>query len=268
MLRLIAKLHGIEPEETPDYGLDVPKLAKGTAVFGVLSSAIVIAHVVGFISTGMFLTLRSLTDLPLGELIMLTALSVLGILALLVSGFIFWSSKRGKFHMRDRVMAGLKLRGDEQVLDVGCGNGLLLIGAAQKLTTGTAVGVDIFAENLESHNSRDSVLHNARLAGVANRVEVHHADARELPFEDGRFDVVTSSLMLHHLNNADQKTAVRQMLRVLKPGGKLVIVEVAFAGRLQKLMARLGGTAVNRVPLGLPVYKQIVAIKKLNPEKP
>lgn len=73
MFRLIAKLHGIQPEETPDYGLpryglDVPKLAKGTAVFGVLSSAIVIFHVVGLISTGTFLTSRSLTDLPLGEL--------------------------------------------------------------------------------------------------------------------------------------------------------------------------------------------------------
>ncbi|MCB9006276.1 MAG: hypothetical protein H6656_02650 [Ardenticatenaceae bacterium] len=65
-----------------------------------------IAHVVGFISTGMFLTLRSLTDLPLDELLVLTASSVLAILAFLVSGFIFWSSKRGKFHMRDRVMAG------------------------------------------------------------------------------------------------------------------------------------------------------------------
>ena len=261
MLRLIAKLHGIEPQETPDYGLDVPKLAKGTAVFGVLSSAVVIAHVVGFISTGMFLTLRSLTDLPLDELLVLTASSVLAILAFLVSGFIFWSSKRGKFHMRDRVIAGLKLRGDEQVLDVGCGNGLLLIGAAQKLTTGTAVGVDIFDENLESHNSRDSVLHNARLSGVANRVEVHNADACELPFEDASFDVVTSSLMLHHLNKADQKTAVQQMLRVLKPGGKLVLVEVAFAARLQKLVGELGGTTVQRVPLGLPVYKQIVATK-------
>lgn len=259
MLRLIAKLHGIEPQETPDYGLDVPKLAKATAVFGVLSSAVVIFHVVGFLSTGMFFTLRSLTNLPLGQLIMLTVLSVLGILAFLISGFIFWSSKRGKFHMRDRVIAGLKLRGDEQVLDVGCGNGLLLIGAAQKLTTGTAVGVDIFDENLESHNSRDAVLHNAQLAGVANRVEVHHTDARELPFADGRFDVVTSSLMLHHLNSADQETAVQQMVRVLKPGGKLVIVEVAFAARLQKFVGELGGTAVKRVSLGLPVYKQIIA---------
>lgn len=261
MFRLIAQLHGIRPEETPDYGLDVPKVAKGTAIFGVLSSAIVIAHVIGFISTGMFLTLRSLTDLPLGELVMLTALSVLGILAFLVSGFIFWSSRRGKFHMRDRVIAGLALRGDEQVLDVGCGNGLLLIGAAQKLTSGTAVGVDIWDENLESHNSRDSVLHNAQLVGVTNRVEVHNADARDLPFADGRFDVVTSSLMLHHLNKADQKTAVQQMLRVLKPGGKLVIVDVAFADRLQKLLTEMGGTAVKRKPLGLPVYKQIVAIK-------
>ncbi|MCA9931744.1 MAG: class I SAM-dependent methyltransferase [Anaerolineales bacterium] len=261
MLRLITKLHGIQPEETPDYGLDVPRLAKGTAVFGILSSAVVIFHVVGFISTGMFLTLRSLTDLPPGELIMLTVLSVLGLLALLISGFIFWSSRRGKFHMRDRVIAGLNLRGDEQLLDVGCGNGLLLIGAAQKLTTGTAVGVDLWRHDLESHNNRGSVLRNAKLAGVADRIRVKDADARALPFTDGRFDVVTSSLMLHHMDKAGRETAVQQMLRVLKPGGKLVIVEVAFADQLQKLLADLGSTAVNRVPLGLPVYKQIVAIK-------
>jgi ribonucleotide reductase alpha subunit len=87
------------------------------------------------------------------------------------------------------VLDSLKLRGDETVLDVGCGRGLLLIGAAKRLTTGKAVGVDIWnAEDL-SGNRPEATLENARLERVAERVEVKDGDARRLPFADGTFDV-------------------------------------------------------------------------------
>jgi cyclopropane fatty-acyl-phospholipid synthase-like methyltransferase len=63
-----------------------------------------------------------------------------------------WDSKVGKLWARDRLLDGLELRGDETVLDVGCGRGLLLIGAAKRLTTGKAPGVDIWqAEDLSGN---------------------------------------------------------------------------------------------------------------------
>ncbi len=75
--------------------------------------------------------------------------SVVAIVWLFFAGWMIWDSKVGKLWSRDRQLDGLKLRGDELVLDVGCGRGLLLIGAAKRLTTGKAVGVDIWnAEDL------------------------------------------------------------------------------------------------------------------------
>ena len=261
MMQLIAKIHGIEPPETPDYGQDVPGLAKGSALVGLISSVIVIAHLVGLLSTSIFVALRQGTALPLGEVIFLTTLSILGIVSLSFSAFLFWSSRRGKFLMRDRVLAGLQLQGDEAVLDVGCGNGLLLIGAAQHLTTGTAVGVDIWREDIESHNSPASALHNAELAGVADCVDVQSANACDLPFGDGRFDVVLTSFMLHHMSKVDRETAVRQMARVLKPSGQLIIVELAHIQQLVSILQDYGFTTIRQPLLNLPLYKQIVATK-------
>mgnify|MGYP002713010161 CR=1 FL=1 len=261
MIQLIAKLHGIKPPEEPDYGQDVPGIAKGTAVFGLLTSGVVLFHLVGVFSAGLFVVLNEGTGLSTLQVTGLTVLSILAILSLGMSGFIFWSSRRGKLQMRDRVLAGLKLQGDEEVLDVGCGNGLLLIGAAAQLSTGTATGVDIWREDIESHNSPASVLHNAELAGVADRVQVQSADARDLPFTNGRFDIILTSFMLHHMDKAGRETAVREMARTLKAGGKLVIVEIAFSKQLVAELQNCGFTTIRQPTLNLPFYKQIVATK-------
>jgi len=77
MIKYTARLPGIEPPERPDYGQDVPRLAESTAVFGLLTSGIVIAHLVEFLSTGVFVALRSGTNLPPGEVIGLTILTVI-----------------------------------------------------------------------------------------------------------------------------------------------------------------------------------------------
>jgi ubiquinone/menaquinone biosynthesis C-methylase UbiE len=205
--------------------------------------------------------LRGGTGLSSGNVIFLTVLSILSIVFFSAAGFLVWSSRRGKLQMRDRVIAGLQLCGDEAVLDVGCGNGLLLIGAASQLTTGSATGVDIWRTDIESDVSPQSVLKNAKLAGVADRVQVESADARDLPFDNGRFDLVTTSFMLHHMNKADRETAVRQMARVLKPGGKLVIIEIAHTKQLIATLQDCGFTTIRQPSLNLPLYKQIVATK-------
>ena len=146
-----------------------------------------------------------------------------------------WDSKVGKLWARDRLLGGLALRGDETVLDVGCGRGLLLIGAAKRLTTGKAVGVDIWnAEDL-SGNRPDATLENARLEGVAERVEVKDGDARRLPFADGAFDVVVTKDALHNIyNGAERDTAVREIARVLRPGCRLFFGDVRHTGHTSR----------------------------------
>ena len=137
------------------------------------------------------------------------------------------SSKWGKVRERETYLDLLAWRGDERVLDVGCGRGLFLIGAAKRLTTGRAVGIDIWQAEDLSGNQPEATSSNARIEGVADRVEVRTADARKLPFDDASFDVVLSSAALHNIYDAgERQTAVREIARVLKVGGRVLIADV------------------------------------------
>ena len=91
---------------------------------------------------------------------------------------------RGKFAVWAELLGQLNLRGDERILDLGCGRGAVLLLAAQHLTTGRAVGVDLWRRVDQSGNSPEATRRNALAEGVADRVELHTADMRALPFED------------------------------------------------------------------------------------
>src|SRR5439155_13314827 len=99
-------------------------------------------------------------------------------------------SKVGKLRFREKLLSEIPWRGDEQVLDVGCGHGLMLIGAAKRLKTGKAIGVDLWQKEDQAGNSREATWENIALENVAERVELKDGDARQLPFADGSFDVV------------------------------------------------------------------------------
>ena len=144
----------------------------------------------------------------------------IGVVLLSLAGAQILFSKVGKFRERDRLLDSIPWRGDETVLDVGCGRGLLLVGVAKRLRTGRAVGVDIWQSKDQSGNHPEATYKNAQVEGVANRVEVKNGDARQLPFKDGTFDVVVSSLVLHNIRDAsERKKAVQEIARVLKGGG-------------------------------------------------
>src|SRR4029079_13540467 len=115
---------------------------------------------------------------------------------------------RGKFVVWAELLEQLKLRGDERILDLGCGRGAVLLMAAQHLTTGHAVGIDLWRKVDQSGNSPEATRRNAAAEGVADRVELHTGDLRALPFEDNGFDVVLSSLAVHNISGrADREKA-------------------------------------------------------------
>src|SRR2546423_3467832 len=95
------------------------------------------------------------------------------LLMLTFAGFYFHATVRGKFVAWARLLDGLELRGDERVLDLGCGRGAVLLMAAQRLTSGRAVGVDVWRRADQSGNSADATRANAAAEGVADRVELH-----------------------------------------------------------------------------------------------
>jgi ubiquinone/menaquinone biosynthesis C-methylase UbiE len=158
---------------------------------------------------------------------------------------------RGKFVVWAELLEGSGLRGDERILDLGCGRGAVLLMAAQHLTTGRAVGVDLWRTVDQSGNSPEAARRNAVAEGVADRVELHTADMTALPFEDNSFDVVLSSLAIHNISGrAGREKAISEAVRVLRPGGRLMILDIRATRQYQEQLARIGMNDVARRGLG------------------
>jgi arsenite methyltransferase len=163
----------------------------------------------------------------------------------------FHTTRRGKFIEWERILDGLSLRGDERVLDLGCGRGAVLTAVARRLRSGQAVGVDIWSTHDQSGNARSVTVRNAALEGVAERVEIATADMRALPFPDASFDVVVSSLAIHNISaKADREQAVREGFRVLQPGGRLIIADIKATSTYAATLRGLGASNVTRRRLG------------------
>ena len=110
----------------------------------------------------------------------------------------------------------------ERVLDVGCGTGTLALAAARRVgANGTVHGVDAAAEMVARAKQK------ASRGGLPAAFDV--APAQALPFPDGAFDVVLCTLVVHHLPDGARQQAVAEMRRVLRPGGRLLIVDLAQA---------------------------------------
>ncbi len=215
-------------QKRPNYGIDAPGAVRNFILGGV--AALVLAMLSYVFDWG-------LTRMA----------SVVAGAWLFFAAWMIWDSKVGKLWARDRVLDGLKLRGEETVLDVGCGRGLLLIGAAKRLTTGKAVGVDIWNVEDLSGNRPEATLENARLEGVAQRVEVKDGDARRLPFADGTFDVVVTKDALHNIYNAaERETAVCEIARVLRHGGRLFLGDVRHTGQYMQVLRECGLEDIRR----------------------
>ena len=207
----------------PDYGLDAPGDVRKSLVRG---GVLIGLGIVLYIANG---------PNPIASI----SFSV-GITFLIVGAVMIWSSRVAKPRMRDRLLDLLPWRGDEKVLDVGCGRGLLLIGAAKRLTkAGKAIGVDIWRPEDLSDNGPEATLANAKAEGVDNRIKIESADARKLPIADATIDTVLSSLAIHNLpTREDRVQALSEIVRVLKPGGRVAIFDIlhtaSYAKELQK----------------------------------
>ena len=167
------------------------------------------------------------------------SLTVALVFALSAASFL-WTTRRGKFAVWSELLDGLNLRGDEQLLDVGCGRGAVLMLAAKRLPNGCAVGVDLWSTTDQSGNSERTTLQNAELEGVRERVQLHTGDMRKLPFPDRSFDIVTSSLAIHNIpDEAGRDRAVEEIWRVTKPGGTALIADIRHTAQYARRLAAL-----------------------------
>jgi SAM-dependent methyltransferase len=147
-------------------------------------------------------------------------------LAWLVTGtWMVIGSKVLKLRLRDRLLDAVGFEGAERVLDVGCGRGLLLVGAAKRAPRGVAVGLDLWRSVDQSGNDAATTRANAAAEGVA--IELETGDMTKMPFGDSTFDVVVSSWAIHNVPTAAGRTAaLSEIARVVRPGGKIAILDI------------------------------------------
>src|SRR5579862_7183372 len=223
----------------PDYGLDAPIVVR--RMFSRGGWALVIGLAVFFINHD---------EYPEPSARLLGVLGSIGLTFIAVGAFMVWSSRVGKMRLRDKLLDSLQLKGDEKILDVGCGRGLLLIGAAKRLKSGKATGIDIWSQEDLSSNSADATKQNAKIEGVSDRVRIENGDARKLVYPDNNYDVVLSSLAIHNIpDSQEREQAIREMWPVLKPGGRILIYDIFRTGEYAKILQESGAQDVTESPM-------------------
>lgn len=208
------------------YGIDAPGAVRANIVLGVIFAVIAAA---GFA-----------WPIPAWTI---TIAALLAALCFFYAAVMLWSSLVAKKHVCARLVTALTLDGHEHVLDAGCGRGLALIACAKKLTTGKAVGVDLWAAKDLSDNNPNATLANAAAEGVADRVAVETGDITKLPYADASFDAIISITVIHNIpSRAGRDQALRELARVLKPGGRVAIFDLLHTARYAQVLRNAGLT--------------------------
>jgi ubiquinone/menaquinone biosynthesis C-methylase UbiE len=174
--------------------------------------------------------------------------------------------------LRARMLAPARLMSGESVLDVGCGTGTLALLAKRQ------VGRDALVAGIDA--SAEMVARAARKAGKARLpARFEQASADRLPFANDQFDAVLCTATMHHLPRGMRVDAVREMRRVLKPGGRVLLVDFVFGKRhtiasilhhqhglernaLKLLVQEAGLRLVDQGPVGMWDLQYVVGMRQ------
>ena len=130
-------------------------------------------------------------------------------------------------HVKTCLIEQAQISERSQVLDIGCGTGTLAIMVKRRFPSAGVYGIDADAQILGIANRK------ANTYGI--KIHLDHGYSYALPYDDNRFDRVLSSLFFHHLTRTDKERTLREIYRVLKPGGQL---HVADWGKPSSALAR------------------------------
>ncbi|MDB4914443.1 MAG: Methyltransferase type 11 [Gemmatimonadetes bacterium] len=234
-----------------NYGVDAPGVIRTMALLAVILVGLGLL-LQGFASEGSGAAHAGVIVLwPAGSFVV-TALLMLA------------SSRFGKLRARDRLLNRLALSGHETVLDIGCGHGLMLIGAAKRLPRGKAIGIDLWSQTDQHANSPEATLANAAAEGVSANVDVRNGDMRKLPLETSSVDVVVSSLAIHNVPTAAERAiAMREITRVVRAGGRVALLDIAHVSEYARELQRGGWTIEHSgiTPWIFPPTRELVARK-------
>jgi arsenite methyltransferase len=169
---------------------------------------------------------------------------------LVTIGIYVHTTRRGKFLVWAEILDGLRLRGNERVLDAGCGRGAVLTMVAKLLPCGRAVGIDLWTAD-QSGNSTEAAERNLVAEGVRERCKVVTGDMRSMPFPDASFDIIVSSLAIHNIRDpAGRSRVIDEIARTLAPGGRVAIADLASTRAYARRLEALGFIDVTRRRLG------------------
>jgi arsenite methyltransferase len=228
--------------DNPDYGLDAPAVVRNLLLVTVAGAIALLTRLVGLWNERSLIAALGYPLMFAGLACFLTALGML------------YTSKIGKVRSREALLNAIPWTGEERILDVGCGKGLMLIGAAQRLTTGQATGIDIWNTQDLAGNHPAATLRNAQVLGVAAKVQVTSADARDLPFPDQTFHITLSSNALHNIYDEEGRAkAIREIARTLKPGGMAIIRDIRHLPEYAATFQQSGLTAKLHRPWHSPI---------------
>jgi arsenite methyltransferase len=197
--------------QKPDYGVDAPGVVRGLLGGGLaaLSSGLISAAWL----SGWFNLISGL-------------LILVGIVLLFLGISMLAYAYVGKHMLREHLLAQHEWRGDEVVLDIGAGRGLMAIGAALRAPHGGVIALDIWSQVDLSDNNPDELTKNARLMGVEQTIEIVTGDACKLDLPDASVDVVLSVFCIHNIEPEQERAiACQEIARVLKPGGMAAIAD-------------------------------------------
>lgn len=121
--------------------------------------------------------------------------------------------------------------GGGRVLDLGAGSGRSTIMVLTARPAARVTAVDIYDGYFGiDDNTPDRIRANARVAGVADRLEVRTADIRSLPFDSASYDAAVSAFVIDHLNREGIARSLSEVMRVLRPGGEFLLIVLNVDG--------------------------------------
>jgi SAM-dependent methyltransferase len=239
----------------PDYGIDAPFIVKRFFISGGLSIAL-----------GAILTVVFKDSYPNVSRYGGAAGFIMGLMYLGSAGLMLWGSRYHKLRMREKLLSKIDLSGSEQVLDIGCGQGLLTVPIAADLTNGTVTGIDFIQNGFKPEESFKNLLKNAQYEQAESRIILKNVDPRQLPFPSDTFGVIVSGWALHTIyDEAGRKHAVKEIIRVLKPGGTLAILDNQNTDEYEDMCHDADLTDIHQTRGG---FMRIIPTRLLTAKKP